>query len=63
MSNINDSRKSSSTIDVKAGTMKPGIEFLFKNVNVNIKNTQILHNVSGIVHSGEVLAVMGPSGK
>ena len=37
-------------------------EFLFKDVNVNINNAHILHDVSGIVNSGEVLAVMGPSG-
>ncbi|KAL8562535.1 hypothetical protein ACOMHN_045800 [Nucella lapillus] len=38
------------------------MEFLFRDVNVNIKGTHILHNVSGVVNSGEVLAVMGPSG-
>ena len=37
-------------------------EFLFKDVNVHINNVHILHDVSGIVNSGEVLAVMGPSG-
>ncbi|XP_025089507.1 ABC transporter G family member 21-like isoform X1 [Pomacea canaliculata] len=40
----------------------PQLEFLFKDLNIFIKNKQILNSVSGVVHSGEVLAVMGPSG-
>ena len=39
------------------------IEFMFKDINVHINNVHILHDVSGIVNSGEVLAVMGPSGR
>ena len=35
----------------------------FSNLGVKIDNRQILQNVSGKVHPGEMLAVMGPSGK
>ncbi|XP_076452738.1 uncharacterized protein LOC143288276 [Babylonia areolata] len=44
------------------GGVRREVEFLFRDINVSIKNTHILHNISGIVGSGEVLAVMGPSG-
>ena len=35
----------------------------FSNLGVKINDRQILQNVSGKVHPGEMLAVMGPSGK
>ena len=35
----------------------------FSNLGVKITDRQILQNVSGKVHPGEMLAVMGPSGK
>ena len=35
----------------------------FSNLGVKINDRQILQNVSGKVHPGELLAVMGPSGK
>jgi len=35
----------------------------FSNLGVEISDRQILQNVSGKVHPGEMLAVMGPSGK
>ena len=35
----------------------------FGNLGVKINDRQILQNVSGKVHPGEMLAVMGPSGK
>ena len=35
----------------------------FSNLGVKINGRQILQNVSGKVHPGEMLAVMGPSGK
>jgi len=35
----------------------------FCNLGVKINDRQILQNVSGKVHPGEMLAVMGPSGK
>jgi len=35
----------------------------FSNLGVKINDQQILQNVSGKVHPGELLAVMGPSGK
>lgn len=44
------------------GEKKLDLEFLFKDLNVHINDTQILHNISGIANSGEILAVMGPSG-
>jgi hypothetical protein len=54
--------RSPQNVGVGGRTSKP-LEFMFQDVNVHINGTQILHNVSGIVNSGEVLAVMGPSGK
>ena len=35
----------------------------FTNLGVKIDDRQILKNVTGKVHPGEILAVMGPSGK
>lgn len=35
----------------------------FSNLGVKINDRQILQNVGGKVHPGEMLAVMGPSGK
>ena len=35
----------------------------FTNLGVKINDRQILQNVGGKVHPGEMLAVMGPSGK
>lgn len=35
----------------------------FNDLGVKINDRQILQNVSGKVHPGEMLAVMGPSGK
>lgn len=35
----------------------------FNEVSVNLGETRILHDVSGCAKSGEVLAIMGPSGK
>lgn len=35
----------------------------FSDLGVKIADRQILQNVSGKVHPGEMLAVMGPSGK
>lgn len=35
----------------------------FSNLGVKIGDREILQNVSGKVHPGEMLAVMGPSGE
>lgn len=35
----------------------------FTDLGVSINDRRILQNVSGKVHPGEMLAVMGPSGK
>lgn len=35
----------------------------FNEVSVKINDRQILQNVSGKVHPGEMLAIMGPSGR
>ncbi|ESO95500.1 hypothetical protein LOTGIDRAFT_116996 [Lottia gigantea] len=40
----------------------PDNKLVFQDINVSINKTVILQNVSGVVHSKEVLAVMGPSG-
>ena len=39
------------------------VKLEFKNLNVKIEEKTILDDVSGCVKPGEVLAVMGPSGK
>nr|KAG5693015.1 hypothetical protein BaRGS_005639 [Batillaria attramentaria] len=57
----NDARRVSRSGNGTATSKKLSLEFLFKDINVRIKDKQILHNVSGIANSGEVLAVMGPS--
>ena len=38
------------------------MEVIFKDVDVAIDDTLILHHISGMVKPGEMLAVMGPSG-
>lgn len=35
----------------------------FTDIGLKINGRQILENVSGKVHPGEMLAIMGPSGK
>lgn len=47
----------------KGRTKQPGLELNFQHVNLNIKGKQILQDVSGLAKPGEILAVMGPSGK
>jgi len=44
-------------------TMKEGANLVFKEVSVKIKHKTIIHNISGVVKSGQLLAVMGPSGR
>ena len=39
------------------------ITLTFNNLRVFVDNRKILDNVNGFVKPGEVLAVMGPSGK
>ena len=41
----------------------PGVDLVFRDVNVHLGPAHILHDVSGVVRRGEMLAVMGPSGK
>ncbi|XP_048252427.1 ABC transporter G family member 22-like [Haliotis rufescens] len=43
-------------------TRSEPLEFLFKDLEVKIESNTILDRVSGVVHNGEILAVMGPSG-
>ena len=39
------------------------MELVFRDVCVKVDKRLILNNVSGLARSGELLAVMGPSGK
>ena len=48
---------------VNMATDSKPITLTFNNLQVFIENRKILDNVSGSVKPGEVLAVMGPSGK
>ena len=40
-----------------------GVKVVFQDVNVRVKDTVILKNVSGEAVPGQLLAIMGPSGK
>ena len=42
---------------------KPGVIFSFSNVSYSIKNKVILNEISGRVNPGQILAILGPSGK
>lgn len=39
-----------------------GHKLHFQNINLFIKNRQILHDVSGMAEPGKLLIIMGPSG-
>ena len=39
-----------------------GYELTFKNICIKINNKDILKNINGLAHPGEMLAIMGPSG-
>lgn len=39
------------------------LELIFTNVTVYVEKRRVLHDVSGLVKPGQLLAVMGPSGK
>ena len=40
-----------------------GMEILFRDITVKRGEREILRDVGGIAHAGQVLAVMGPSGE
>ncbi len=40
-----------------------GLDLTFVNVSCSVGGRQILHNISGMVKQGEMLAVMGSSGE
>jgi len=43
--------------------MKEGANLVFKDVSVKIGDNTIINNISGIAKSGQLLAVMGSSGR
>ena len=45
------------------GSSNGHIVLTFENLKVQVDNREILMDVDGLVNPGEVLAVMGPSGK
>ena len=40
-----------------------GCELTFRDISVKIEKKYILKNVSGLAKPGEMMAIMGPSGK
>ena len=40
-----------------------GYELTFKDICIEIEKKEILKHINGLAHPGEMLAVMGPSGK
>ena len=40
-----------------------GYELTFKDICIEIEKKEILKNINGLAHPGEMLAVMGPSGE
>ena len=55
-------RNTTTRVDNMASHSTP-ITLTFNNLRVFIDSRKVLDNVSGSVKPGEVLAVMGPSGK
>ena len=39
------------------------MDLVFRDIEVTIKNKNILKQISGIAEKGDMLAIMGPSGK
>lgn len=39
------------------------LELIFTNVTMYVEKRRVLHDISGIVKPGQLLAVMGPSGE
>lgn len=39
------------------------VDLVFKNISYSIGNNNVLNDISGMVKPGEMLAIMGPSGK
>ncbi|KAI8492192.1 hypothetical protein Bbelb_300890 [Branchiostoma belcheri] len=50
------------TAPLHRGSVKEGVNLHFRGIYVQIDGKDILHDVSGTVKPGELLAVMGPSG-
>ena len=50
-------------IDMPTASERMSMALAFENLTVEIEGKTILDNVSGYVKPGEVLAVMGPSGR
>ena len=60
------SRGSNSALDLLSADKAKDSQLTFKDVRYSVKTKQgtkeILHGISGSCNSGEVLAIMGPSG-
>ena len=44
-------------------SLERGVDLVFRDICATLGGRQILHNVSGMIKQGTMLAIMGSSGK
>jgi len=50
-------------VTIEEPAMKEGTNLVFKDVSVKIGQKTIISKLSGVAKSGQLLAIMGPSGR